>query len=131
MGFYRDVDLPSSSSFDEDEVTEKVNEIQGTSKSFSDDVRTLLEMHVELEIEGFEDVGMDGEPSGIKLPYIVTIDKDSDTVLAIRRNYVEDDPLRRAIPYFVHYKFMPGLGFYGAYDWGPWTGSYQHFAPTD
>jgi hypothetical protein len=104
MGFYRDVDLPSSSSFDEDEVTEKVNEIQGTSKSFSDDVRTLLEMHVELEIEGFEDVGM---------PYIVTIDKDSDTVLAIRRNYVEDDPLRRAIPYFVHYKFMPGLGFYG------------------
>lgn len=113
MGFYRDVDLPSSSSFDEDEVTEKVNEIQGTSKSFSDDVRTLLEMHVELEIEGFEDVGMDGEPSGIKLPYIVTIDKDSDTVLAIRRNYVEDDPLRRATPYFVHYKFMPGLGFYG------------------
>jgi len=113
MGFYRDVDLPSGSSEEPDEVTEKVNEIQGTSKSFSDDVRTLLEMHVELEIEGFEDVGMDGEPSGIKLPYIVTIDKDSDTVLAIRRNYAENDPLRRAVQYFVHYKFMPGLGFYG------------------
>lgn len=113
MGFYRDVDLPSSSSYDEDEVTDKVNEIQGTSKTFSDDVRTLLEMHVELEIEGFEDLDTDGEPSGIKLPYIVTIDKDSDTVLAIRRNYLEEDPLRRAVPYFVHYKFMPGLGFYG------------------
>jgi len=113
LGFYRDVDLPSGGSEDEDQVDEKVNEIQGISKSFSDDVRTLLEMHVELEIEGFEDVGADGEPSGVKLPYIVTIDKDSDTVLAIRRNYAEDDPLKKAIPYFVHYKFMPGLGFYG------------------
>src|SRR6056297_490895 len=113
LGFYRDVDLPMSGDDDEDQVDQKVNEIQGISKSFSDDVRTLLEMHVELEIEGFEDVGADGEPSGVKLPYIVTIDKDSDTVLAIRRNYAEDDPLKEAIPYFVHYKFMPGLGFYG------------------
>src|SRR6056297_78945 len=113
LGFYRDIDLPNSSDDEEDEVEEKVNEIQGTSKSFSDDVRTLLEMHVELEIEGFEDIGEDGEPSGVKLPYIVTIDKDSDTVLAIRRNYAEDDSLMKAIPYFVHYKFMPGLGFYG------------------
>src|SRR6056297_2187308 len=113
LGFYRDVDLPTSGDDEEDEVEEKVNEIQGTSKSFSDDVRTLLEMHVELDIEGFEDVGEDGEPSGVKLPYIVTIDKDSDTVLSIRRNYAENDPLMKAIPYFVHYKFMPGLGFYG------------------
>jgi len=113
LGFYRDVDLPTSGDDEEDEIEEKVNEIQGTSKSFSDDVRTLLEMHVELDIEGFEDTGEDGEPSGVKLPYIVTIDKDSDTVLAIRRNYAEDDPLMKAIPYFVHYKFMPGLGFYG------------------
>jgi len=113
MGFYRDVDLPEGGDYDEDEVEEKVNEIQGTSKSFSDDVRTLLEIHAELDIDGFEDMDAEGEPSGIKLPYIVTIDKESDTVLSIRRNYREDDPLKRAIPYFVHYKFLPGLGFYG------------------
>lgn len=113
LGFYRDVDLPTAGDDDEDQVDQKVNEIQGVSKSFSDDVRTLLEMHVELELEGFEDIGRDGEPSGVKLPYIVTIDKDSDTVLAIRRNYAEQDPLKKAVPYFVHYKFMPGLGFYG------------------
>ena len=112
-GFYRDIDLPTGGADEEDEVKSKVSDIQGVSKSFSDDVRTLLEMHVELDIEGFEDVGLDGEPSGLKLPYIVTIDKDSETVLAIRRNYREGDPLRKAIPYFVHYKFMPGLGFYG------------------
>lgn len=112
-GFYRDIDLPSAGADQEDDVTEKANEIQGVSKSFSDDVRTLLEMHVELDIEGFEDMDMDGEPSGLKLPYIVTLDKESETVLAIRRNYREEDPLRKAIAYFVHYKFMPGLGFYG------------------
>lgn len=113
MGFYRDVDLPSAGEGEEDEVTEKVNEIQGTSKTFSDDVRTLLEIHAELDIEGFEDLDPEGEPSGIKLPYIVTVDRESDTVLAIRRNYAEADPLKRSIPYFVHYKFLPGLGFYG------------------
>ena len=112
-GFYRDVDLPTGGVDDEDEVDSKVNEIQGTSKTFSDEVRTLLEMHVELDIEGFEDVGVEGEATGLKLPYIVTIDKDSQTVLGIRRNYREADPLRKRIPYFVHYKFMPGLGFYG------------------
>ena len=112
-GFYRDVDLPTGGSEEEDEVDSKVNEIQGVSKSFSDDVRTLLEMHVELDVEGFEDLDMEGEPSGLKLPYIVTLDKESQTVLAIRRNYLEADPLKRPVPYFVHYKFMPGLGFYG------------------
>lgn len=112
-GFYRDIDLPTGGADEEDEVDSKVNDIQGISKSFSDDVRTLLEMHVELDIEGFEDVDEEGEPSGLKLPYIVTLDKDSETVLAIRRNYREGDALRKAIAHFVHYKFMPGLGFYG------------------
>ena len=112
-GFYRDVDLPTGGADEEDEVDSKVNEIQGISKSFSDDVRTLLEMHVELDIEGFEDQNESGEITGLKLPYIVTIDKESQTVLSIRRNYREADPLKKAIPYFVHYKFMPGLGFYG------------------
>jgi len=112
-GFYRDADLPTGGADEEDEVDSKVNEIQGISKSFSDDVRTLLEMHVELDIEGFEDQNESGEITGLKLPYIVTIDKESQTVLSIRRNYREADPLKKAIPYFVHYKFMPGLGFYG------------------
>jgi hypothetical protein len=112
-GFYRDVDLPTGGIGDDDEVDDKVSEIQGVTKSFSDDVRTLLEMHVELDIEGFEDTDVNGEITGLKLPYIVTLDKDSQTILGIRRNYRQEDPLRKAIPYFVHYKFMPGLGFYG------------------
>jgi len=112
-GFYRDIDLPMAGDDEENEVREKVDQLQGTSKSYTDDVRTILEMHVELDIEGFEDVDAEGEPTGIKLPYIVTLDKDSGMILAIRRNFAEMDPLKRAIPYFVHYKFMPGLGFYG------------------
>jgi len=114
IGFYRDVDLPSGTPDDSDEVTGKVDELQGTSPTgYTDDTRTLLEIHAELDLDGFEDVDQEGNPSGIKLPYIVTIDKDSSTVLSIRRNYREDDPMRRPVPYFVHYKFLPGLGFYG------------------
>lgn len=113
-GFYRDVDLTSGSDEDENEVRKKVNEIQGTSRSsYSDDTRTILEMHVELDLDGFEDVDQAGEPTGIKLPYIVSIDEASNTVLSIRRNYLESDVTRAAVPYFVHYKFLPGLGFYG------------------
>jgi len=113
-GFYRDVELSSGADDDEDSVSKKVDELQGTSRSsYKDDVRTILEMHVELDLDGFEDVGMDGEPTGIKLPYIVTIDEGSNEVLSIRRNYREDDVNKESIPYFVHYKFLPGLGFYG------------------
>lgn len=113
-GFYRDVELSSAGDDEEDDVQSKVNELQGVSRSsYTDDIRTVLEMHVELDLEGFEDIGADGEPTGIKLPYIVSIDRDSDTVLSIRRNYVEADPSRESIPYFVPYKFLPGLGFYG------------------
>jgi len=113
-GVYRDVELSSGSDDEENEVAKKVNELQGTSKSsYTDDVRTILEMHVELDLDGFEDMGPDGEPTGIKLPYIVTLDEASNEILAIRRNYLETDPNRESIPYFVHYKFLPGLGFYG------------------
>lgn len=113
-GFYRDVELSSGSDDDEDTVTKKVDEIQGTSRSsYTDDVRTVLEMHVELDLDGFEDVGPDGEPTGIKLPYIVTIDEATNEILSIRRNYLEEDVNKESIPYFVHYKFLPGLGFYG------------------
>jgi hypothetical protein len=113
-GFYRDVELSKGSAEEDNDVRKKVDELQGTSRSsYADDVRTLLEMHVELDLDGFEDMGEDGEPTGIKLPYIVTIDEASNKILSIRRNYAEDDVTRSATQYFVHYKFLPGLGFYG------------------
>jgi hypothetical protein len=111
-GFYRDVELTSYEG-GPDTVREKVDEIQGTSKSYTDDVYTILEMHVELDLEGFEDMNPEGEPTGIQLPYIVTIDEGSSQVLSIRRNFDEGSDLARKRHYFVHYKFMPGLGFYG------------------
>jgi len=113
MGMYRDVELSAAGDDEENPVRQKVDELQGTSKSYMDDVRTVLEMHVDLDIEGFEDVDENGEPTGIKLPYIITLDRDSSTILSIRRNYMEGDPFKQKIQYFVHYKFMPGLGFYG------------------
>ena len=113
-GVYRDVELSNGSSEDVDEVRKKVDELQGTSRSsYTDEVRTLLEMHVELDLDGFEDMGVDGEPTGIKLPYIVTIDEASNEVLSVRRNYLEEDQTRSTVQYFVHYKFLPGFGFYG------------------
>ena len=111
-GFYKDVEL-SKHEQGEDEVRQKIDEIQGTSKSYTDEVFTILEMHVDLDIEGFEDMGPDGQPTGIALPYIVTIDKGSGQGLAIRRNFEEGAGLAKKTQYFVHYKFMPGLGFYG------------------
>jgi hypothetical protein len=113
-GMYRDVDLKPSDDVEEDTVRQKVNELEGLSKNYSEDVLTILEIHADLEIEGFEDIDMEtGEPTGIRLPYIVTIDHTSGQILSVRRNYSMDDPLRRKRPYFVHYKFTPGLGFYG------------------
>ena len=112
-GMYKDISLAGAGDMEEDEVDQKVNKLQGVSRGYTDDIRTILEMHCDLDIEGFEDVDPMGEPTGIKLPYIVTIDKDSNQILAIRRNYAEMDPLRKKRPYFVHYKFLPGLGFYG------------------
>jgi len=76
-------------------------------------VYNLLECHVNLDLEGFEDVGQDGEPTGIKLPYVVTVEEGSQKVLSIRRNFAPNDPLRNKVQYFVHFKFLPGLGFYG------------------
>ena len=113
-GVYRDVDLKASEDIEENPVRQKVNELEGLSKSYSEDVLTILEFHAALDIEGFEDMDpATGEPTGINLPYIVTLDHSSGQVLAIRRNYNEEDILKRKRQYFVHYKFMPGLGFYG------------------
>jgi hypothetical protein len=77
------------------------------------EVSLLYEVHCNLELEGFEDLDDEGEPTGIKLPYIVTIDANSNEILSVRRNYKENDELKKKIEYFVHFKFLPGLGFYG------------------
>ena len=111
-GIYRDVEI-SASDDDQDVVQEKKDELEGASKGYSDEVFSVLEIHVNLDLEGFEDVGRDGQPTGIKLPYIVTLDQGSGEILSITRNFEQNDPLKRKIQYFVHYKFLPGLGFYG------------------
>ena len=110
---YRDVDLLADYEGGEDTIKSKVDELDGRERTETDEVLTVLEFHVDLDIEGFEDRGTDGEPTGIKLPYIVTLDLGSGEILSIRRNYAEADPLKRKQQYFVHYKFLPGLGFYG------------------
>ena len=113
-GFYRDIDLTPGYD-NETDVDKKEHELEGMRQSGknNEDIFTLLECHVNLDIEGFEDRGPDGEVTGIKLPYIVTIEENSREILSIRRNYEIGDPLRKKISYFVHFKFLPGLGFYG------------------
>ena len=112
-GFYVDVELAPPSSVEQNSVEKKEKELDGTKKSGKQEtIYTLLECHVNLDLEGFEDQGSDG-PTGIKLPYIVTVEEGSRTVLAIRRNYAPNDLKKNKIQYFVHFKFLPGLGFYG------------------
>jgi len=113
-GFYKDTDMMSpTSNSDLTEVDDKIDELQGLTRTISDEEFTLLEMHVNLDLEGFEDVDANGEETGLALPYIVTICKDNNKVLAIRPNYDQNDPMRKKVEYFTHYKFLPGLGFYG------------------
>lgn len=112
-GFYRDISLQPYDEDQSNEVRQKVDEIQGTSRTYSDEIYTILEMHVDLDLEGFEDMSPDGEPTGIALPYIVSIDESSGEVLSIRRNFDPEGDMAKKQQYFVHYKFMPGLGFYG------------------
>jgi len=112
-GFYRDVDL-GKPTVGESDIEKKERELEGTTKSKEEDVYTLLECHVDLDLEGFEDENPEtGEPSGIKIPYIVTLEEGSREILSIKRNYEVGDPLKKKIQYFVHFKFLPGLGFYG------------------
>jgi hypothetical protein len=114
-GFYANVDIGSESYSDDlSDIAEAIDEIQGVSPSYKENRnRTVYEVHTVLDIEGFEDVDEQGNPTGLKLPYIVTIEEDSEKVLSIRRNYLPNDLLKNKINYFVQYKFMPGLGFYG------------------
>jgi hypothetical protein len=112
-GFYRDIEIKPGQ-LKEDELEQKERELEGRTRGRDEDVFNLLEYHVNLDLEGFEDVNPeDGEPTGIKLPYIVTLEENSREVLSIKRNYEIDDPKRNRINYFVHFKFLPGLGFYG------------------
>ena len=114
-GFYSDIDLPGDGYSEEDysEVQEVIDDVQGMSPTGTNEDITLYEVHTNLDLPGFEDVDAEGTETGLKLPYIVTICEKNGKVLSIRRNYEQTDPLRRAKPYFVHYKFLPGLGFYG------------------
>ena len=108
IGFYRDVELPAAEK-DLTDIEEKYNELAGDSQTFEDDPRRmLLEMHVDINLpEPFED------EDGIARPYVITIDKSSKTILAIRRNWTEDDPKKRKLMHFTHYPYLPGMGFYG------------------
>ena len=114
-GFYANVDIGSDGySENLSDVEEAIDEIQGISPSYKENRnRTVYEVHTVLDIEGFEDIDANGNPTGLKLPYIVTIEESSEKILSIRRNYLENDLLKNKINYFVQYKFMPGLGFYG------------------
>ena len=113
-GFYRDVELGPPGVATNNELEKKERELEGTKKSGKQEpVYTLLECHVNLDLEGFEEVDAQGQPTGIKLPYIVTVEEGSRLVLSIRRNYAPDEPKKSKIQYFVHFKFLPGLGFYG------------------
>ena len=116
-GFYKKTSMSDSGNdySDTDQIDEEIDELQGVkpSGSSNDYECELLEVHVELDIPGYEDVDQMGEETGIKLPYIVTLSPKQSTILSIRRNYIEADMMRKRIDYFVHYKFLPGVGFYG------------------
>ena len=113
-GFYSDIELQKPQSISKDEVENKERELEGTKKTGKqENIYTLLECHVNLDLEGFEDKDQELNETGIKLPYIVTVDESSRQVLSIRRNFEPTDAKKNKIQYFVHFKFLPGLGFYG------------------
>src|SRR6056300_452804 len=109
-GFYREVEL-SNNNETTDNVQDKINELEGVKNTGDDALHTILEMHVDLHLDDYEK--FDSRAKNIKIPYVVTIDEGSNEILSIYRNYRPDDPTYKRIEYFVHYKFLPGLGFYG------------------
>jgi len=111
-GFYLDMDvLPAQGQ--SGSVEDEIQRIDGVTPTQIDYDCTILECHVDLDLEGYEDEDDEGDFTGIKIPYVVTISQDNGQILSIRRNYREDDEEKRKIQYFVHYKFLPGFGFYG------------------
>ncbi len=109
-GFYRDVDLDEPTGV-LDEVEKKIAEKMGF-RATSDDRFKLLEIHVSLDLPGYEDVDEDGEPTGIALPYVVTMEKGTQEILSIRRNWRPEDETKQKRQHFVHYGYVPGFGFY-------------------
>jgi len=109
-GFYRDIELIESNT-EPDDVQKKLNQLEGIKRTGDDYLHTILEMHVDLNLDDYEN--FDDRAKKIKIPYIVTIDEGSGEVLSIYRNYRPNDITFSRIEYFVHYKFLPGLGFYG------------------
>jgi len=111
-GFYKDIEVdPSYLSETDSEKAQR--ELEGTTKGRDQKMFTLLECHVSIDLEGFEDLGQDETPTGIKLTYIVTLEEGTRKILSIRRNFAAEDIMKTKINYFVHFKFLPGLGFYG------------------
>ena len=110
-GFYREVELASTSEEPTDNVQKKINELEGIKRTGDDALNTILEMHVDLHLDDYEK--FDSRAKNIKIPYVVTIDEGSGEILSIYRNYRPDDPTYQRIEYFAHFKFLPGLGFYG------------------
>jgi len=114
-GFYRNIDMEENdelySSYSD--IQDKYDELEGVKKGDYAGQYQLLEMHVDLNLEGYENTGADGEPTGLKLPYVVTLEQGTGKILSIYRNYLQNDPMFMRQKYFVHYKFLPGLGFYG------------------
>ena len=115
IGFYKNVNVRAGDDLrNYSSVDTELEKLEGVSPSYdTGEVCNLYEVHCNLDLEGFEDIDENGEPTEVKLPYIVTIDSNSENILSIRRNFNEDDPMRKKIEYFVHFKFLPGLGFYG------------------
>ena len=111
-GFYRDIEL-GTPPVTENQLENKKLELEGITKDGQEDQYTIYEMHTDLDLEGYEDVDAEGEPTGIKLPYIITVAEVNSKVLSIRRNYSPQDPLKKKKNYFVQFKFLPGTGFYG------------------
>ena len=113
-GEYIDIEVsPDGSGITQDQIGATIDRITGMQSAGEPEEIALLEFHVDLDIPGYEDVDEDGEPTGIKLPYVVTTDETSGRVISVRRNWAEDDPLHLRIEYFVHYMLVSGLGAYG------------------
>ena len=110
-GFYKDVEV-GNPPVTSNELKDTELKLEGITKNSNQDQFNLLEMHVDLDLEGYEDEDNDGEKTGIALPYVVTIEKSSNTILAIRRNWSQDDSTRQKRQHFVHYGYVPGFGFY-------------------
>lgn len=113
-GEYIDIEVsPDGSGITQDQIGATIDRITGMQSAGEPEEIALLEFHVDLDIPGYEDVDEDGEPTGIKLPYVVTTDETSGRVISVRRNWAEEDPLHTRIEYFVHYMLVSGLGAYG------------------